>query len=354
MKFLVFVSALLLIISCKKEEAAVNNPTQDFNTSDMLNSFAINVAEPTYAGLNDYASALYTSMQAFAKDTAEANLTLCRSNWKNARKYYEQSESFLFGPVSTDNIDPKIDTWPIAYTRLDSMINSRSGFPASFVDSLPDELKGFHPIEYLLFGKNGNKKTTEFTAKELTYLVSVSLNLKTLAQQLQDSWNTQKTDNFYWQFVSAGNGSTAYKTSLSAINELISKMAGICEEVAGGKMFDPFSQKDPSLEESPFANVSLGDFQNNIQGVENVYLGKFAKDGIGLEDFVRKYNLSLDANIKSKIGIAKTSLGNITLPFGQAITQQSVQVQNAMNAISDLQQVLSKDLFNLAQQHLKN
>jgi hypothetical protein len=51
-----------------------------------------------------------------------------------------------------------------------------------------------------------------------------------------------------------------------------------------------------------------------------------------LEDLVRLYDLQLDVTMKQRIAAALAALVTITVPFGQAIIEQPVQVQQAINA----------------------
>ncbi|NCA22267.1 MAG: hypothetical protein EBS86_14155, partial [Crocinitomicaceae bacterium] len=92
----------------------------------------------------------------------------------------------------------------------------------------------------------------------------------------------------------------------------------------------------------------------NIICVQNVYLGKYSTDGKGLEDLVRKYNLTLDNTIKTKINNAIAALGTVTDPFGTAISTQQVQVQNAIDAIDELKEVLELQLLPFVQQKVTN
>jgi hypothetical protein len=85
--------------------------------------------------------------------------------------------------------------------------------------------------------------------------------------------------------------------------------------------------------------------------VKNVYTGKFLVDGKGIDDLVKQHNLALDVEISAAIDAAINSLGNITVPFGQAITEQSVQVENAMTAINGLKTVIEEKLLPFVQQH---
>ena len=68
---------------------------------------------------------------------------------------------------------------------------------------------------------------------------------------------------------------------------------------------------------------------------------------------MKLHNLSLDNEIKTKLSAAITALGNVTDPFGKAISTQPVQIQNAMTAINDLKDILENDLLTFVQQHAK-
>lgn len=348
---LVVAAATLLVAGCKKEPETTETPITPATDlkQEILTSFSNNISQATYNDLADKTNQLYTATQTFATTTTDANLATCRQLWKDARSAWEQSEGFLFGPVASENIDPRIDTWPVNYTDLDSVLASSVVFDEAYIDGLEDALKGFHPVEYLLFGTNGNKLATDFTAREKEYLVALSNNLKNLTTQLSQSWSPSMSGNYADQFTTAGQSGSVYTTKRAAFEELVNAMIGICDEVANGKIEEPFVQQDPSLEESPFSGNSITDFTNNIKSVQNVYLGKYVADGTGLEDLVRENNLSLDGSIKSKISSAITALGNITVPFGQAIISQQVQVTNAQTAINDLKDVLENNLLPYVQ-----
>jgi putative iron-regulated protein len=352
LKKLLFVSVIAIaFVSCKKDP---ENPSPEDTTtaSEALNSFSDNVAKSTYDDLSNKVGQLYQNIVTFELAMTDDNLNACKQSWKDSRSAWEQSEGFLFGPVATENIDPRIDTWPVDFNLLDSVLNGSDQFTPGYIDSLDDALKGFHPIEYLLFGQNGTKVAADFTIRQIEYLKALATNLKSLTTALADSWNPQAAGNYHAQVVNAGSGSSVYTTKRAAFEELVNAMAGICDEVANGKISEPFTMMDPSLEESPFSSNSITDFTNNIKSVENVYLGKYAIDGAGLENLVRQHNLTLDGNIKNKIASAIAALQNITVPFGQAISQQPTQVQNAIDAINELKAELEDNLLPFVQQYI--
>jgi putative iron-regulated protein len=347
---LVLVVAFVFASGCKKEPEPSPTPTPSVDLhAEILSSFSSNVSQATYNDLADKSNQLLTAIQTFNAATTDVNLTNCKQLWKDTRAAWEQSEGFLFGPVATDNIDPRIDTWPVNYIDLDSVLASSAVFSESYISGLQDALKGFHPIEYLLFGTSGDKTAAEFTVREKDFLLALSVDLKTLTAAVAQSWEPSTTGNYSVKFTTAGETGSAYTTKRAAFEEVVNAMIGICDEVANGKIEEPFVAQDPSLEESPFAFNSIMDFINNIRSVQNVYLGKYTTDGKGIEDLVKSKNLSLDATIKTKINAAIAALNNITVPFGQAIISQPMQVTNAKNAINDLEETLENDLLPFVQ-----
>lgn len=345
-----FIAFAIYLQSCKKDE--VEPIALIVNNQDVINDISNNINASTYLQLKTNTADLYTACLVFSSNSTEQNLNICRDFWKAARSTWEQSEGFIYGPVATENIDPRIDTWPVNFVDLNAQIYGANEFTDSYVNNLEDALKGFHPIEFLLWGQNGTKTYNQFTHREKEYLVALTKNLEALTSDLYNQWNTSVTDSYIHHFKNPSALNPYYSNKKSVIQEVVNAMIGICDEVASSKIGEPFINADPSLEESPYAQNSMTDFRNNIKSVQNVYLGKFNSDGIGLEDLVRKYNLSLDNTIKAKINTSITALNNITDPFGTAIISQPTQVQNAITAIEDLKNTLESQLLPFVNQYI--
>lgn len=341
--------AIVLIGSfnaCRKADSqTASDETPAQVREAVITDLANKVILATYQDMAHGAVSLESSIQSFIQNGTETELTACRQAWIEVRKAWETSEGFLFGPVATENIDPRIDTWPVNFQDLDSVIQKNSNFDYSLIESLEDALRGFHPIEYILFGENGDKKAADFTQKEKDYLLALTVNLKSLCDQVVDGWNA----GYLTDFKTPGAGSV-YATQREVYEELVGAIAGICDEVANGKIMEPFAAKDPSLEESPFSQNSMVDFTNNLRSVSNIYFGNYKVDGKGLEDFVKLYNLSLHNKISLEIDAAIKSLENVSLPFGEAITGEAAKLQTAMDAINTLKETLETELLPLVQE----
>ncbi len=304
-----------------------------------------------YAQLTTTASDLNLKITALNDDATDANLSAAQTSWKNLRTIWEQCEGFLFGPVEDNEYDPQMDTWPTDQTQFDSLLSSNNNLELSDIQLLPYNLRGFHPVEYLIFGDHGSRTAASLTARQKKYMVSATMDIVNICNSLFASWTQAPTD-FETQVKTAGDGSTVYSTKQEIFMAIVGAMQSICEEVGQGKMKEPFDAKDPKIVESPYSGNSTLDFKNNIIGLETVYLGR--NGSAGITNLVRVKNKSLDNTIRSQITAAINSFANITMPFEQAILNQRSQVQQTMNAVNTLNETIEEQLIPFIQQQVKD
>ena len=319
-----------------------------FDASTMLNDFANTVVLATYIDLDNKAGELLAAVKALKTDTSQANLEKAQQAWIATRKPWEQSEAFLFGPVDTQGLDPALDSWPVDHVNLQSVLDSGDTLTVDFVSGLEDTQKGFHTIEFLLFRDGNQRKASDITARELEYLVSTTENLKASTAQLRLAW-APEGENFSSAVAQAGTGSAIYPSQSSAVQEMVNGMIVIADEVANGKISDPYNESDTTLVESQFSFNSISDFQDNIRGIQNVYMGKFMTDGQGLNDFVNSHDPDLDARFQQEVQAAIDAIGAIPDPFRDSITANRGAVQAAIDAVSKVQRTLEQDILPLVQ-----
>jgi putative iron-regulated protein len=337
-------AAVLSVAACKKDTDTVTT-TVDFKglKQEVLTDFTNKIAVAGYKDLSDGADNLYTALQTLNDNPTEANLTNAKQAWKNMRAVWEQCEGFLFGPVEDNDYDPNMDTWPTDYVQMDSLLTSTNPLEVSDIQSATLSLRGYHPIEYIIFGDHGSRKAADITARQKKYMISLATDLRSTCHALYNSWTAAPT-NFAQEVTKAGSGSTKYAKKQEVYLAIVEGLIGICEEVGEGKMKEPYEAKDPSIVESPYSGNSVQDFKNNIVGLQNVYLGKYKEDGKGINDLVAQKNLSLDNKIQSQLTAAINSFDNITVNYEQAITSQPVQVEQTMQALATLKTTLETEL----------
>ena len=156
--------------------------------STIISSTASNVVLASYEDFAIKAKGLTDALLTFKFNPTDDNLKNVQFAWRDTRRPWEQTESFLFGPVDTQGIDPAMDSWPVNRTDLDAVLNSNNKLDVPFVTALADTLHGFHTVEYLIFGGNNDKKAADITEREMEYLVSATSLLHTHINSLADAW----------------------------------------------------------------------------------------------------------------------------------------------------------------------
>ncbi len=348
-RFFIFTLSTLLVtsfflVACSDDDD--DGDSAQFDAATTLNDFANTVVLATYTDLDNKAGTLLNSVRALQTSTTQANLGRAQTAWKAARRPWEQSEAFLFGPVDTQGLDPALDSWPVNRVDFNAVLSSSDALTASSIDGLEDTLKGFHTIEYLLFRDGNQRKAANITPRELEYLVATTENLKAKTAQLRLAWDASG-ENFAAEVANAGSSSQIYKSQKSAMQEMVNGMIVIADEVANGKISDPFNERDTTLVESQFSFNSITDFQDNIRGIQNVYLGKFTADGQGLNNFVASQDAALDSRFQSEIQIAIEAIGVIPDPFRDSISASRSTVQAAIDVVSKVQRTLEQDILSL-------
>ena len=212
--------------------------------------------------------------------------------------------------MDSEGIDPSIDSWPVNVADLDAVLASGDPLTKESIDALEGTLKGFHTIEYLLFGVGGDKAAVDLTPRELEYLDAVTQSLVGAVGRLREAWDPA-ADDFSATVATAGEpGNSVYTSQSQAVQEIINGLIAICDEVGNGKISDPFDQQDRSLEESQFSNNSNTDFADNIRSVRNIYLGGYeGRTGTGVQALVQSEDEALDDTIVAQIDAAITAIG---------------------------------------------
>lgn len=290
---------------------ATANLTSDQETylRNVLSGVVGNVIIPTYTQLANDVESLEQTLKGLTVQTiTQAQIDKACSDFKQARKNWEQSEAFLMGAASDFDIDPTIDSWPLNRALLLSYFNT--GMNDEMLEDA--SILGFHALEFILFRNGQNRKVSElqgndtytnFTAisgaKELTYAQTICTLLKQRCYQLQVAWQGENSTNadrvavvkdaglsyktegglsYSENLLGAGtNSRSTFPTLKAAITQVLSASEGSCvgiaNEVGTAKIANPFAAGDIAYVESPYSYNSITDFQDNLRSVRNAWYG---------------------------------------------------------------------------------
>lgn len=347
-KFLAFglIATSFMMVNCSNNDDSSEDNSSETLQATVISNLTTSVITETYKDLNSKANALKQAINAFIATSSETNLELAKQAWIETRKPWEQSEGFLYGPVETDGIDPAMDTWPVDVEAMTNILNSNQAITPALISS-NNEARGFHLIEFLLWGETGTKTASAVTARQKEYLKAASEDLQSNTQFLYDQWRADG-GNYAAIFNNAGMNSNKYPSKAAALEEIVEGLITIADEVGTGKIEDPLNSEGstpfPEKEESRFSNNSKKDFADNMRSIENIYLGKYNTTVKGLSEIVAKDNQALDTEIKTAIATAIKAIESIPGTFTKAIHQNRAEVIKAQNTVNDLSTLLKSKL----------
>lgn len=379
-----FIASALLstnMVACSDDD---EEPSIDQQVSDKevalqkaLIPYVDNTVVPTYKGMADHAVALSKACDAMYEAFEAGKLTSdmvakAGAEWKLSRKYWEQSEAFLFGAAGDYNIDPHIDSWPLDKNAMDDLLELiRSGHDWNIDNNAGYGLLGFHALEYMLFelSEDGEKSlthNTNYTKEELIYTCKVAEDLRNQCVRLEAAWagmdnvtaekagfltdaELEPTINYGESMKNAGKGGSLYKSYQDAAEEVLQGCMDICDEVGAlkiGKPANGASEEDKNYIESPYSLNSIVDFQDNIISIKNSYRGSKAGDA-SISDFIKGVNPTLDADVIKKIDEAIAAIAKIKEPFAKHATEPEsdaaiAALESLMGSLEQVTSELSK------------
>lgn len=349
MKNKLFISSLLvgsLLFQSCNESDDFGVDTENLTNKEVLTSLTNDVITATYKDLNDKAIVLRNAVNAFVANSNETTLQAVKQAWIDTRQPWEQSEGFLYGPVDTEGLDPAMDTWPVDVQAMNNILNSNQAITANLIAS-NNEARGFHLIEFLVWGEDGSKTADQINNRQKEYLVAAAQDLQNNTQALYNGWSTSGA-NYGSNFINAGIDNLLYPSQRAALEEIVEGLITIADEVANGKIEDPLNSEgntpNAELEESRFSNNSKKDFADNMRSIQNIYLGKYNITGKGLSTIVATKNPSLDLQMKSKITEAIEAIEAIPGTFTDAIFNNRTKVVVAQEKVNELKNLIESQL----------
>ena len=408
-KFLFFASCALALTfaSCKSNSQVSNEYAQgEFATLDdaglsnnerifknALIAYINNTVFPTYEGMADNAikladqmNAILNAAQAGNKDNTDLVQKAC-DYWTASRKFWEQSEAFLYGPAADYSIDPHIDSWPFDQAAFEDIISDPEAMAklrtemadGSFVVTDGSEfdeygLMGFHALEYALFAlsedgqKSSAHKVGDFTVDQWTFMTAVANDLRNQSILLEASWrgygrmsgakrafldqakmlgNTYPYlyEGYAAYMLQPGIGDRKYATYQEAAEEVIAGCIDIADEVGNSKIGAAANaipgsetyQQDHDNIESPYSLHSIIDFQDNIVSIQHAFFGALPTDA-SVNDFVKQKNKEVSESVNATAAAAIVAIGLINEPFVEHA--KDPQAKLAIEAVEKLQDAL--------------
>jgi hypothetical protein len=366
LKLLSFITAAVLVFTACKESGITSESENLALLEQIVPDYVNNTVIPTYKSLADNAIELEKALVALKNSRTDGNVSTACNKWIACRKYWEQSEAFLFGAAADFGIDPHIDTWPLDRNALVAELNNAEhiAFMAAedgaawAGEKLGPGLLGFHGIEYILF-KNGQQKPIgEITENELIYAIAVGGDLRNQCIRLEAAWagydnvSSEKQaiiDDFelgvtiangqsYGENMkNASKAGSTYKSFTDAAEDIIQGCIDISDEVSAMKIGRPYTGEDINYIESPYSYNSIEDFVDNVESIRNAYLGGVeGKRNTSMHGFFDKVNKNFDSKVLAAIDEAVEKISAIhNFETNPASTEAGIAIE-ALNELTSI------------------
>ena len=352
--------AAVTLLSCNKDPKAEAGLTeQEKALKAAVESYVPGVIYKVYGNLADEAETLYNQLSDLKKkDTyTQADIDRICATFLSARKWWEQSEAFLYGAATAYGIDPHIDSWPLDKDKLAKSLSNAETIAdldeegAGAVDEVGAASLGFHGIEFIIFrdGKNrtaaalgGVEDDEAFASRNVTgkseviFAAAVAEDLRNYCFELQAAWdpdcpadrialvedelelNTVMDSGLTYgeNLLQTGKAGSTYRSWPEAVSSiLVAGCSNICNEVANTKIgtahYVNSKDYDPDYIESPYSKKSYQDFKDNILSIQYSLFGGQGLDkaaGASIMQFVKDNGWAKASSLETALKDAVASL----------------------------------------------
>ena len=385
LKLALCAACVFSMVACNGEQNADVQSDKEAALQRAMKPYVENTVVATYSAMADEGLVLLDKCEQILKanEAGTDYSTLMEeagAAWRAMRKYWEQSEAFLYGPAATQSIDPHIDSWPLDFNAMNALLHNEEQMAqieeeggAYVGDKLGYALKGFHAAEYLLFetveqdGRaigTGKTHAANLTHAEAVYLLGIVEDMAQQAILLEDSWagkvSKEKEElitedgesmstgiNYGSYMINAAQAGSIYKTYQEVAEEIIAGCVDIAGEVAELKMGNPYLSSTPDERdyiESPYSCTSTEDFADNIRSIKNAYEGAKAGD-YSISNYVYSQNSELDGKVRKAIEESIAAIAAIQDFENKA--KGDPQVKAAIDKVQELEELLDDEVMAL-------
>lgn len=326
---------LLYFLGCTPENGPYI-PSTPAETQQVNENIANNVILPQIFEVDIKVSSLNYYIGKFLSDRNAITLDSARIAWRTAHEWWAESQAMLLGPARDKKLSALIDSFPVIVADVEQVLATYPLINDDLIVGFSGSLKGFHALEYLLFGIDGNKKITDFTPKEFDYIGAVSREMERLTQSLRYSWDPAR-ENYVGQITNPGQSGGAYETDKDAMRDLIDAMIFICDDLAERKIGKPLDMNADTLQESRFSSNSTNDYRSNILGVKYMYQGGKEPNSYGISGLViAESGFELDTKVFTEISNALNAISALVPTFSSSLYARPDDVEAARIAVRNL------------------
>lgn len=345
-RLFITISLLLIIVffaSCEKGNISEDQAQIQYHRKAQLTNVYTNEIVPLNTSFILETTNLKAAVFAFSEASSISNLKISQDQWLKVLKVWKNLELYNLGTIEDTFIHFEINRWPTNTETINGFINGNANITETFIASNGSSSKGIAALEYLLFSSETNAETlltftTQANAeRRVAYLIAVTDNLISKANQLQGLWTT-----FQPSFT------TASETGLSGSqNQLANAMVTLSEQIVIRKLGTALGESNGGVIELEAlenyrSNASLISITENVNALYNAYTGNYKHDIIkwGFNDYLDLIGAEILSNtIEDSFENCFDKINSISGTLKEALPtnpQTVIELQDALNALEVL------------------
>ncbi len=329
--------------------------------ADVVATYA-DIAEATYGDSLTTARTLQAAVETLITSPSDETLAVAKAAWLASRAPYQQSEAFRFGNAIVDDWEGKVNAWPLdeglidyvdatyggateenAFAGLNVIATPKFTLSGTEIDAtaITPELisgtlqeadgiesnvaSGYHAIEFLLWGQDLNGTGPGAGARPFTdYAIRADCtgdNCDRRAAYLQSATALLVTDLEYMAAAWGADGEARKAVTAdpaAGISAMLTGMGSLSYgEQAGERMKLGLMLNDPEEEHDCFSDNTHNSHYYDGLGVQNVYLGRYARidgtvlQGASLAELVAAADAGLNTQLTAELAATMVALDAI-------------------------------------------
>ncbi len=346
-------SLLLAALACIATCSPI--PLGDGDRRVVARELGAEVAVPTLDDVVMTLGELRVACESFATEVNLPALRDARAAWRAARVPWKHADAFGFGPAADLRLTAAMDQ-AIDPAKVEAEVAATTEISEDAVTSMGANRKGFHALEYLLFGANDEAVLAAFTAspRRRALVAAYAQNLESRARELREAWTGEQD-----LLAHPGTDNATYPTVAASIDAFVNESVFLAELAADARLGKPSGTAtggvpQPDLVESRPSDNSLADLTNTLIGIRNIYFGsRDGRPGKGIGKLIQAAAPVTDRAVRDALEAALAAVAAIPQPFEQALIDHAPEIEVALAAIKELKTILATEVVGVLGATLK-
>jgi len=350
-KTILFLTLLLLILSCDSSDESGDVNVDNFDRGVLLSHLADNIIIPSYQEFSTKMSDLKSAGQTFVTNPDQANLEAFRNSWLQAYKNWQHVEMFDIGKADELLYYFHMNVFPISVTKIEQGIASGN---YDLSDSNYHDAQGFPALDYFLHGVAPTdleileKYTTSSNATVYkAYITDILNKMSDLTTKVSNDWSNGFRDVFV---------SSTSNTATSSLNKIVNDYVFYYEKrLRSNKVGIPagvFSSNPLPEKVEAFYNqtVSKELVLESLDVFKDVFEGKYKGNASANRSSFQQYLQALDRDdissaIINQLAVAKTQLNALNGNFFEQINQDNKKMTQTYDELQKAVVLLKTDML---------